>query len=81
MANLEQTNQELQHKANSLIRINRAHEQMHQWESLYTQGRIYDAAESLREIESTVNEDVRGNKFIFEWLAGEFWHRELGWCT
>ena len=54
---------------------------MHQCELLYGQGRIYDAAESLREIESTVNEDVRGNKFIFEWLAGEFRHRALGWCT
>ena len=81
MAHLEQTNQELQHKADSLIRINRAHEQMHQCESLYTQGRIYDAAESLREIADTVNEDVKGDKFILDWLTSEFRHRALGWCT
>ena len=51
---------------------------MHQCESLYAQGRIYDAAESLREIQNTVKEDVRGNKFIFDWLAGEFQRRALG---
>ena len=78
MAHLEQTNQELQHKADSLIRINRAHEQMHQCESLYTQGRIYDAVESLREISDTVNEDTRGDKFIFDWLASEFERHALG---
>ena len=78
MAHLEQTNQELQHKADSLIRINHAHEQMHQCESLYTQGRIYDAVESLREISDTVNEDTRGDKFIFDWLTGEFQRRALG---
>ena len=59
-------------KADSLTRINRAHEQKHQCESLYAQGRTYDAAESLLEIVNTINEDIRGDKLIFDWLAGEF---------
>ncbi|KAI9455059.1 hypothetical protein HD554DRAFT_2331643 [Boletus coccyginus] len=73
---LERTNQELrvqlanaQHQADGLIRINRAHEQKYQCESLYTQGRIQAAAECLLEIVNTVNEDVRVNKFIMDWLA------------
>ena len=82
---LEQTIQELrvqlaesQHKADSLIRINRANEQKHQCELLYAQGRIYDAAESLLQIDNTVIEDMRGDRFIFDWLAGKFRRRALG---
>ena len=63
---------ESQLKADSLIRIIRAHEQKHQCEFLYSQGRIYDAAESLLELANTLNEDIRGDKLIFDWLAGEF---------
>ena len=54
--------------------INRTHEQKHQCESLYYQGRIYDAAQSLL----APSDDVRGNTLIADWLAGEFRHRELG---
>ena len=45
---------------------------------MYAQGRIYDAVESLLGIENTVNENVRGDKFIFELLTGEFQRRALG---
>ena len=62
---------ESQLKADSLIRINHAHEQKHRCESLYAQGRIYDAAESLLEIANDMNEDIR-DKLIFDWFAGEF---------
>ena len=79
IAHLEQTNQELrvqlaesQHKADSVIC---AHEQKHQCESLYAQGRIYDAAQSLLEIQNTINESVRTNKFVVDWLSGEFRRR------
>ncbi|KAI9455062.1 hypothetical protein HD554DRAFT_298615 [Boletus coccyginus] len=72
----EQTIQELrvqladtQRKADGLIRISHAYEQKHQYESLYAQGRIQGAAECLLEILNTVNEDVRGNKFIMDWLT------------
>ena len=85
IALLEQTNQELrvqlaesQHKADSLIRINREHEQKHQCESLYTQGRIYDAAEFLLEIANTVTEDMRVDKSLFDWLASELQRYTLG---
>ncbi|KAI9571789.1 hypothetical protein HD554DRAFT_2036681 [Boletus coccyginus] len=81
ITHLEQTNEELhvqladaQHKAGSLLRINCAHEQKHQCESLYSQGRVQAAAECLLEMENTVNDDVRANKFIFNWLA-EFTQR------
>jgi hypothetical protein len=62
------------------IRINRAHEQKHRCEFLFAEGRIYDAAESLLEIANTVSEDMdmRGNKLMVDWLAGEFRRRTLG---
>ena len=88
IAHLEQTNEELrvqlaesQHKADSVIC---AHEQKHQCESLYAQGRIYDAAQSLLEMQNTINESVRTNKFVVDWLSGEFrrraWNRAVNRC-
>jgi len=85
ITHLEQATQELRiqlaearRKADGLVRINRAHQQKHQCESLYAQGRIQDAAECLLEFTNTVNEDVRANSFIIDWLAGEFRCRALG---
>ena len=80
IAYLEQTIQELrvQLAESQHIQINRANEQNHQCESLYAQGRIYDAAESLLEMANTVNEDVRTDKLILDWLPGEFRRRALG---
>ncbi|KAN0091421.1 hypothetical protein V8E55_004987 [Tylopilus felleus] len=49
---------------------NRTHEQRHQCESLYYQGRIYDAAQTLL----AASNDVRGNTLIADWLV-EFTHR------
>ncbi|KAI9571641.1 hypothetical protein HD554DRAFT_2168897 [Boletus coccyginus] len=63
-----------QHKADGLIRINRAHEQKHQCESLYAQGHIRNAAECLLKIVNTTDDDVRENKFITDWLSN-FTHR------
>ena len=88
IAHLEQTNEELrvqlaesQHKADSVIC---AHEQKHQCESLYAQGRIYDAAQSLLEMQNTINESVRTDKFVVDWLSGEFrrraWKRAFNRC-
>ncbi|KAI9571633.1 hypothetical protein HD554DRAFT_2302552 [Boletus coccyginus] len=57
-----------------IIQINRAHEQKHQCESLYAQGRIHDAAECLLETANIVNEDMGPNKLIMDWLS-EFTHR------
>jgi len=67
-----------QRKADGVIRINRAHEQRYQCESLYARGRIQGAAECLLEFLNIVNEDVRSNKVIADFLAGEFRHRALG---
>ena len=67
-----------QHKADSLIQINRAHEQKHQCESLYTQGHIHGATKCLLEMLNTVDEDVRANKLIMNQLAGEFLCHALG---
>lgn len=75
ISRLEETNQELrvqladaQRKANSLAH---AHEQIHQCQSLYAQGRAYDVTELLLEMTNTVGEDMRSDKFIMDWLAGE----------
>lgn len=43
----------------------------HQCESLYAQGHINDAVGSLLEMEHTIDEGVRANKLIIDWLAGE----------
>jgi len=79
---LEQTIQELRVQAADAQRkvdgINHAHEQKHQCESLYAQGRIHGAAECLLELTNTVNEDARANKLISDWIAGEFRCRGLG---
>ncbi|KAI9455065.1 hypothetical protein HD554DRAFT_299997 [Boletus coccyginus] len=82
ITHLEQTIQELhvqlaeaERKADRLIRINHAHEQKDQCESMYAQGRIHVAAKCLLEIVNTVNNDVRTNKFIFDWLPGVFQRR------
>ena len=84
ITHLEHTVQELNvqlddshRNADSLIRINRAYEQRHQCESLYVQGRIYDAADSLLAIANTIAEDFRDNKSIIDWLTGEFQRRTL----
>lgn len=72
---LERANEELrvqlanaERRADSLVR---SHEQKHQCESQYAQGRIYDAAQSLLQMMDSSSEDVRGNKIIMDWLIGE----------
>lgn len=72
---LERANEELrvqlanaERRADSLVR---SHEQKHQCESQYAQGRIYDAAQSLLQMMDSLSEDVRGNKIIMDWLIGE----------
>jgi len=57
--------------------FNNALEQMHQFESLYAQGPIQGAAECLLEIANTVDDGVRANKLIMDWLSGELWRRAL----
>ncbi|KAI9571644.1 hypothetical protein HD554DRAFT_1800783 [Boletus coccyginus] len=74
ITHLEQTLSDTRLKADGLSRINHAHEQKHQCESLYAQGRIQSAAECLLEFANTVNDDVKTNKLIIDWLA-EFTHR------
>ncbi|KAI9571086.1 WD40-repeat-containing domain protein [Boletus coccyginus] len=78
IARLEKTNQELciqladaQRRADG---INYAHEQMHQCQSLYAQGRIQGAVECLVEFANVARGDVGANKFIIDWVA-EFTQR------
>ena len=54
-----------------------AHEQKHQCEALYAQGRIQDAAEALLKIVDTPSEAVRTNKLIVGWVSSEFLCHEL----
>ena len=44
---------------------------------MYAQGRIYVVAESLLEMTNSINEDVRGDTLIFDWLVGKFRRRAL----
>ncbi|KAI9457905.1 hypothetical protein HD554DRAFT_2042200 [Boletus coccyginus] len=69
-----QTDQGLRVQLADAQRINHAHEQRHQCESLYVQGRIQGAAECLLEFTNTVNEDMKANKVIIDWLT-DFTHR------
>jgi len=80
MTHLEQTNQELHIQLANTQQINYAHEQKHQCESLYAQGRIKGAVECLFELANTINEDVRlgANKVITDFVAGEFQRHALG---
>jgi hypothetical protein len=59
------------------MRIIRAQEQIHQCESLYVQGCIYDVAESLFAITNNVGEDIRAYKSIADRLSGESRRRRL----
>ena len=52
------------------------HEQKHQCEALYADGRTVDAAVSLLELTNTMSEEVRANGLIMDWLASTFRHRE-----
>ncbi|KAI9461366.1 WD40-repeat-containing domain protein [Boletus coccyginus] len=71
ITHLEQTNEELRVQLANAQRINRGHEQKHQCECLYAQGRIHGAAECLLELANTVNEDVRlgANKVITDFVT------------
>ena len=78
ITHLEQALSDTRRKTDSLIRINHAHEQKHQCESLYAQGRIQDAAECILEFANTVDDDVKTNRLIMDWFAGKFRRRALG---
>ena len=58
--------------ADGLVEILRVHERKHHCETLYAGGRIVAAAESLLEIMNGLSEEVRANKLLMGWLAGEF---------
>ncbi|KAI9457924.1 hypothetical protein HD554DRAFT_2331179 [Boletus coccyginus] len=70
----EQTIQELRFQLADAQRINHAHEQRHQCESLYAKGHIQGAAECLLKFANTVNSDTRAEKAIIDWVA-DFTHR------
>ena len=81
ITHLESTVQQLYTQNAHLVQILHIHEQKHECEALYAGGRTVDAAVSLLEIKNTMSEQVRANKFIMDWLAGEFWHCESGYST
>ncbi|KAH0829008.1 hypothetical protein J3R83DRAFT_2460, partial [Lanmaoa asiatica] len=60
-----------EHRADGLVQVLCAHEQIHRCETLYAEGRIIDAAVSLLEITNTASEEVRDNKLIMDRLTGE----------
>ena len=78
IAHLETTVQHLhvqladsQRTADGLVEILRVHERKHHCETLYAEGRIVAAAESLLEVTNDLSEGVRANKLLMDWLTGE----------
>ena len=57
--------------ANSQLAIH-AHRQKHQCEMLYADGRVVDAARSLLSITRSINDDVKSDVIIMDWLFGMF---------
>ena len=47
-----------------------AHRQKHECEILYADGRVIDAANSLLDITKSVNDDVKSDVIIMDWLSG-----------
>jgi hypothetical protein len=62
--NLEQTVQGLQ----CTVRV---HEKKHQCETMFANGRIYDAAQYLLDIIDIMNEELKHNELIANWLEGD----------
>ena len=78
VTHLEPTVQQLHTQNTNLAQLLHAHEQKHQCEVLYADGRIVDAAISLLEITNTMSEQVKTNKLIMDWLASTFVRHESG---
>lgn len=69
-AQLAESQQEADRERDDLIQLL---EQKHRCEALYAEGRIMEVATPLLVIVNSVGENVKANKLIVNWLAGEFW--------
>ena len=61
-------------KADRLTKILSVHRQKYICESLYADGRVTDAAQSLLEIMRTATDDVKADATVMDWISGEFRH-------
>ena len=50
----------------------RAYRQKHECEILYANGHVINAAKSLVDIIKSINDDVKSDVIIMDWLSGEF---------
>lgn len=75
---LEKTVQELrtqlthsQQRADGFAKILDAHRQKHACETLYADGHVMDAAKSLVDITKSIDDDVKTDTIIMDWLPGK----------
>ena len=59
-------------KADTLSKSLSVHRQKYICESLYADGRVTDASESLLEIMRTATDDVKADTMVTDWISGEF---------
>ena len=60
------------HKADSLAKLLSVHRHKYMCESLYADGRVIDASQSLLEIIRTATDDVKADTTVMDWISGEF---------
>jgi hypothetical protein len=70
-ADLEKTVQDLTNQFAASQCALRIHQQKHQCETMFADGRIYDAAHHLLEIINSMSEDLQHNELIMNWIEGE----------
>ena len=59
-------------KVDSLSKILCVHQQKYICESLYADGHVMDASQSLLEIMRTATDDVKPDTTVMDWISGEF---------
>ena len=72
LSDSQQNAKQLSTELSSSRQVIRAHQQKHECETLYANGHVVDAANSLLDITRSINDDVKSDAIIMDWLSGEF---------
>ena len=59
-------------KADSLAKLLTVHRQKYTCESLYAEGRVTEASQSLLEIMRMATDDAKADTTVMDWISGEF---------
>lgn len=74
IAKLEKTVQGLQDQLSATESALRLHEKKHECETMYAQGRVYDASRCILDITETMSEELKQNRLLIDWVE-EFMER------